>query len=113
MIPDWMTGFAAAITVGDAEGIIVYMNEKSIKTFEKYGGRDLIGRSLFDVHPEPARTKLAHLYRTRASHSYTIEKNGVKKLIHQAPWYREDQFMGFVELSIELPGEMSHYIRES
>lgn len=112
MIPDWMTGFSAAITVGDADGIIVYMNEKSIKTFEKYGGRDLIGRSLFEVHPEPARSKLKHLYETRTSNSYTIEKNGIRKLIHQAPWYRDGNFMGFVELSIELPSEMPHYIRK-
>lgn len=111
MIPDWMTGFSAAITVSDADGTIVYMNEKSIKTFEKYGGRDLIGQSLFDVHPEPARTKLQHLYQTRTSNSYTIEKNGVKKLIHQAPWYRDGEFMGFVELSIEIPENMPHYMR--
>lgn len=108
---DWMTDFSAAITVSDVNGIIVYMNEKAIKTFEKYGGRALIGQSLIDVHPEPSRTKLTKMYESRTPNSYTIEKNGIKKLIHQAPWYQDETFMGFVELSIELPSDMPHHIR--
>lgn len=108
---EWTNEFPGAITVSDADGIILYMNDKAVATFQKYGGATLIGRSLLDVHPEPSRTKLAKMYESRTPNTYTIEKNGVKKLIHQSPWYQDGAFRGFVELSIEIPFDMPHYIR--
>jgi hypothetical protein len=49
---------------------------------------------------------------TQQTNVYTIEKNGVKKLIYQAPWYEEGQYCGFLELSLEIPFEMPHFNRE-
>jgi hypothetical protein len=52
------------------------------------------------------------------SNSYTISKNGVKKLIHQTPWYKIGKdgngktIGGLVEVSIVLPDEMPHFVRE-
>ena len=43
---------------------------------------------------------------------YTIEKNGIKKLIYQSPWYVKGEFAGFVELSLEIPFEIPHFIRD-
>lgn len=110
---DWIKEFPSAVTVCDTEGIILYMNDKSLKTFEKYGGNTLIGKSLMDCHPEPARSKLLHLLKTQGSNSYTIEKNGIKKLIHQTPWFKAGQFCGLVEISIEIPMQMAHFVRKS
>lgn len=42
---------------------------------------------------------------------YTIEKDGVKKLIYQSPWYKDGQYAGFVELALEIPFEMPHFVR--
>jgi len=44
--------------------------------------------------------------------AYTIEKRGVRKLIYQAPWYEDGQYLGFVELSLELPTPLPHFVRE-
>ena len=49
---------------------------------------------------------------TGESNVYTIEKAGVKKLIHQSPWYKDGKIAGLVELSLELPAEMPHYVRQ-
>jgi PAS domain S-box-containing protein len=111
MIPDWADEFPGAVTVCDREGIVLYMNNKAAETFAKWGGAELVGKSLMDCHPEPARAKLRDLMANRETNVYTIEKNGVKKLIHQGPWYRGGEFQGLVELSLELPGEMPHYKR--
>ncbi len=108
---NWAAEFGAAITVCDAQAVILEMNARALKTFEKYGGASLIGKSLLDCHPEPARSKLISMMSEKKANSYTIEKNGVKKLIHQAPWYRDGSYMGFVEISIELPDKMPHYVR--
>jgi PAS domain S-box-containing protein len=112
----WTAEFPGAITVCDADGIIVEMNEKAAQGYAADGGKALIGKNLLDCHPEPARTKTKRLLDSRhsrhpAKNVYTIEKNGVKKLIYQSPWYREGEFAGLVELSLEIPFEMPHFVR--
>jgi transcriptional regulator with PAS, ATPase and Fis domain len=108
----WIKEFSGAITVCNAEGIIMEMNDKAIKTFESDGGEKLIGTNLLDCHPEPSRTKLKQMLQAKQSNVYTIEKKGVKKLIYQMPWYEKGMYCGFVELSFEIPFEMPHFIRE-
>jgi transcriptional regulator with PAS, ATPase and Fis domain len=110
-VPGWADEFPGAVTVCDREGIILYMNNKAAATFAKWGGRDLVGRNLMDCHPEPARSKLRQLMEYQRSNVYTIEKQGRKKLIYQAPWYRQGRFMGLVEISLELPAEIPHFVR--
>jgi transcriptional regulator with PAS, ATPase and Fis domain len=107
----WVTEFPSAITVCDADGIILEMNDQAAKGFAKDGGRALIGKNLLECHPEPARTKTKRLLETRQKNLYTIEKSGVKKLIYQSPWYRGGKFRGLVELSLEIPFEMPHFVR--
>jgi len=108
----WTKEFPGGITVVNAEGIILEMNEKACKIFEKQGGKNLIGRNLLEVHPELARSKVAQMLKTREANSYTIEKKGMKKLIYQAPWYEENEFAGLVELSLEISPEMPNYVRK-
>jgi len=108
----WIKEFPAAITVCDTNGIILEMNDKAAKIFEKDGGRALIGKNLFDCHPDPARGKLERLMDGRQGNVYTIEKKGVKKLIYQSPWFKDSKYAGFVEFSIEIPYEIPHYIRK-
>ena len=101
-----------AITVCKADGEIIEMNQKSKTVNLRPGQETLVGQNVLDCHPEPARTKLQGLLDTQAPTVYTIEKNGVKKLIYQTPWYENDKFMGLVEFSLEIPFEMPHYVRK-
>jgi hypothetical protein len=87
------------------------MNEKSAITFSKDGGKQLIGKSLLDCHPEKAKQKILDLIKSDAVNVYTVEKNGQKKLIYQSPWYQDGKLGGLVELSIELPKEIPHFVR--
>ena len=72
---NWTDGFLGAITVCDREGIVVYMNDLSKKQFAKDGGESLVGKSLIDCHPEPAKTMLLRMLADPFPNSYTIEKN--------------------------------------
>jgi len=108
---DWVKEFPAAITVCDSQAFILAMNDKAAKTFEKDGGYTLIGKNMLDCHPDPARTKTELLLASREKNVYTIEKNGIKKLIYQSPWYKSGKYAGFVEISLEIPFEMPHFIR--
>jgi transcriptional regulator with PAS, ATPase and Fis domain len=100
-----------AVTVCDKNGVIIYMNEKSASTFSKDGGMELIGKSLLDCHPEPARSKLVSLLDSPRVNIYTIEKTGQKKMIYQSPWFENGQFLGLIELSLPLPDDIPHFIR--
>src|SRR6266540_6951963 len=94
---EWIKEFPAAVTVYDPEGIILEMNDRSAKTFEKDGGYKLIGSNLLDCHPGSSRSKVEILLAAQEKNVYTIEKNGVKKLIYQSPWTRNGGYAGFIE----------------
>jgi PAS domain-containing protein len=108
----WLQEFPGAITVCDPEGIILEMNDRAVEIFAAQGGAALIGTNLLDCHPEPARSKLKQLLEAQRTNVYTIEKKGVQKLIYQTPWYRQGRYSGFVEISLELPAILPHFIRE-
>ncbi|MBF0312162.1 MAG: diguanylate cyclase [Oligoflexia bacterium] len=113
MKTDWHQDLPFAITVCDLNGIIIYMNEMSITTFEKYGGKKLIGTDLAHCHPEPSKSKLKELLKSGKKNVYTIEKNGIRKMIYQSPWYKDGVFSGLIEISLPLPAaeEMPHFVR--
>lgn len=107
----WVEEFAGAITVCDKDGKILDLNSKSARSFQAEGGKNLLGTDIYGCHPEPARLILKELIATQKTNVYTTEKNGVKKLIYQAPWYENGQYAGFVEIVLEIPSEMPHHVR--
>ena len=109
---NWTDGFLGAITVCDCEGIVVYMNHRSKQQFAKTEEGDLLGKSLIDCHPEPARTMLKIMLAQPTPNSYTIEKNGIRKMIHQSPWMEDGEFKGVVELSYVIPMDLPHHKRD-
>lgn len=110
---EWTEEFPAAMTVCDADGVIVGMNKKACETFAADGGERLLGSHLLDCHKEPARTKVAALLEARSLNVYTIEKAGITKLIYQSPWFEDGKFAGFVELSLPIPAAIPHFIRDT
>ena len=108
----WCDNFAGGVTVCNPEGIIIYMNSKACQIWSKDGGQKLLGKNLLDCHPQPSRDMLEQMLQKQTSNCYSIEKNGVKKLIYQSPVYDENKnYAGFVELTLELPNDMKHFIR--
>ena len=108
----WAQEFPGSVTVSDIHGTLLEMNDLAAEVFAEDGGMDLIGSNVFDCHPEPARSKLVELYKTHRINVYTIEKHGKKKLIYQAPWFSEGTFAGYVELALDIPVDLAHFIRD-
>jgi len=106
---DYFNELNCAVTICDMNGVIVYCNQKSRQTFAKDG--ELIGKNLKDCHPQKAWEKVLHLLQTGESNSYTIEKNGQKKFIHQTPWRVNGEIKGLIEFSMIIPFEMPHFLR--
>jgi len=108
---DWLKEFPGAVTVCDTDGVILSMNAKAVQTFAADGGAALVGKNVLDCHPEQARAKLRGMMEARRKNVYTIEKQSVKKLIYQVPWTVNGEYRGFVELSLEIPFDLPHFMR--
>ena len=109
---DYFEAVDVAVTVCAKDGTILDMNRKSCSIFLKPGSDGIIGQNVLDCHPEPARSLLADMLQSPRTYAYTIEKQGVRKLIYQTPWYDGDEYAGFIELSMVLPDNMPHRIRK-
>ena len=109
---NWSKYFPASITVTDATGKIIEMNDVSINSYAKDGGAALIGTNAIDCHEEPTLSKVKKLYTEHGLNVYTITKNGKKKLVYQASYFVEGKFSGIVEMSLPLPEEMPHFDRD-
>lgn len=99
-----------SVTICDKDGKILEMNDMAVNVLSH--GQQIIGQNLLDCHPEPARTKLVEMLKNHNVNAYTIEKNGVKKLIYQAPWFKDGEFAGYIELSMPIPMELPHFVRK-
>jgi DUF438 domain-containing protein len=109
---NWEDDLDIAITVVDFDGTIERMNPKAQATFEKYGGGTLIGQSVFNCHPEHAVQKIKNQIDQGKPNHYTITKNGQKKIIHQIPRLRDGKVVGVVEISVPIPEQMPHFVRD-
>ena len=98
-----------AITISDCDGNILDMNQHSADVNSH--GQKIIGKNLYECHPPHAAEILRRLYADEEKNVYTIEKNGIKKLIYQTPWYKDGKFAGLIEFSMEIPFDMPHHIR--
>jgi PAS domain-containing protein len=107
----WDEEIPVAITVTDADGVIVRMNARARETFAQDGGGALVGRSVLDCHPEAAREKVRALLEGQRPNHYTISKGGQRKIIHQLPWFRDGRYAGLVEIAVPIPGELPHFDR--
>jgi len=47
----------------------------------------------------------------REPNIYTVEKRGVKKLVHQTWWHVNGRDAGFMEVVLEIPFELPHFVR--
>lgn len=98
----WFEEVGFPVTVCDRTGIIIYMNQASIAEFEADGGKELLGKSLMDCHPEPARVKLAEMLEKQIPHTYISRADGKTYFVHETPWYENGEYKGLVEVSVEI-----------
>ncbi len=96
----------SAVTVCDTEGVVMYQNEKSVAV-----NGDVRGKSMIPCHNERSREIIRRLIEDGGTNVYTIEKQGIYKLIYQTAWSEQGVVRGLLEISIELPVEMKHYVR--
>jgi hypothetical protein len=108
---EWVEEYPGSITVCDRTGTILELNKGAVESFRALGGRKLIGSNLMDCHPEPARSKLERMIRSRQTNVYTVKKGRIRKIVLQTPWYRKNRYSGFVEISLPITGKIPNIVR--
>lgn len=107
---DWNKETNCAVTVCDTEGTILYMNDKAKQTFAKHG--DMVGQNLMPCHSDRSKEIIRRLIETGGVNAYTISKGGQKKMIYQTAWREGGVVKGLMEISMVIPEDMPHYVRE-
>ncbi len=110
-IPDFFKTLEPSITVCDKNYILIYMNDKAVASYRDAGGKALLGQDIRICHRQASLDKMKAIMETGIPNAYTISKNGIRKLIYQAPWKSDGVIAGIVEFSIPIPDEMPHYVR--
>ena len=70
-----------AITITDINDNIIYMNDKAASIFSE----TQLGDNLMQCHTQSSNEIINTLKKENKTNTYTINKNGIKKLIHQTP----------------------------
>jgi hypothetical protein len=110
---EWLEGIKAAVTVCDLEGVIVYLNAQAAESFKDQGGMDLVGKSIFGCHQEESNRQVRKMLAEGTSNVYTVEKNGKKKFVWQAPWLEGGVLKGLVEIVAPVPYDIPHIVRNN
>jgi hypothetical protein len=104
----WFKAFPGSITITNAKGMILQMNDKAAESYRDGGGHALVGKSAIGCHEEPVRQTVQRMYDEPAMRIYTTRENGQNILVTHAPFFSDGEFMGIVELVIELPEVIPH-----
>jgi PAS domain S-box-containing protein len=107
----WVQEFPAEVVVTDSAGTIVEMNHEAETLFALDGGGDLLGSNVLDCHPDPSRKKLETLMDRQVSNAYLNTESGETRFFFQAPWKKDGQYAGFVEISFVVPDDIPHFIQ--
>ncbi len=77
------------VVICDAEHTIVYMNPTAIRRYEKRGGAQLIGRSIFDCHNAHSKEIILSIFQRfqdnpglNKVYTYTKQKDGEDSDVH-------------------------------
>ena len=109
---EWIEKLEGSVIVSDLSGRVIYANETAERTFVKPGEPPLKGRDLMGCHNENSKKIIREIMENKTRNVYTIEKKGKKKLIYQTPWIVDGELKGLVELSLEIPFDLPHFVRE-
>ena len=83
----------------DLDHVIVYMNGAALKKYEKRGGKDLLGRSIFDCHNESSNSIIIEIFESMLGglDEQMIADNEKTKIFMRAVRDENGQLIGYYE----------------
>jgi len=107
----WFDQLPCSVTVCDSKYRILYLNDRSAEVNASDGGKSLVGKNLLDCHPPEAAAKLRKVMKSVRPNVYTVENEGVRKVVYQSHWKSRGKLAGLVEITFELPLDAPHFVR--
>lgn len=92
----------AAIVICDLEHKIIYMNPVAINRYEKWGGKNLLGRSLLDCHNDKSRemiNKVVDWFKASKKNNlvYTFYNQKENKDVYMVALRDDGELIGYYE----------------
>ena len=92
----------AAVVICNLEHEIIYMNPAAVRNYEKYGGANLMGKSLLECHNQESRKKIQQLvdwFAADESHNlvYTFHNEKQNKDVYMVALRDEGELIGYYE----------------
>ena len=103
----WAEEMDVMLTVCNTKGIIVYMNRASKLGFHKYGGEELIGKSILNCHNPHSQEQIKSMLQFPQTNIYITSKATERRLIRQFPWVENGEVKGIIEMSFDLPADVT------
>lgn len=105
----------ASVVICDLEHQIVYMNPAAVQSYAKWGGDQLIGKSIFDCHNPKAREAIQRVvdwFAADESHNlvYTFHNEKQNKDVYMVALRSDGRLIGYYEKhEYRNPETMKHY----
>lgn len=92
----------SAVVICDLEHTIIYMNPAAVKNYEKYGGDELVGRSLLECHNRVSVEKIRQVvdwFMADENHNivYTFHNEKQNKDVYMVALRDEGKLIGYYE----------------
>ena len=107
----WAEEMDVKVTVCDLKGTIVYLNRASALGLHKYGGSELIGKSIFDCHNSHSCDIIKEMLKLPIVNIYFVEKEGERRFVRQFPWEEDGELRGIIEISFTVPFDIPVKVR--
>ena len=101
-----------AVTYGDNEGKVLYLNRLAAKRPSKIPRE--VGINIRDCHSQASNEKVARLFEEfrggrRKPHHYVTNRTGTKELVAIIPFFEQDKFIGCMSQIYPLEIEESSF----
>ncbi len=107
----WIEEFPGLISVCDKDGKILVMNQKIVSLFPDRDGKAFIGTNLLDCHGQASGAQVRKLLAEQKMDIYIAEENDCQELVIHAPWYKDGEFAGLVEIAVPVDLPIRHLRR--
>ncbi len=103
-----LDGVNAVIVIADENFVIQYINNIGALNYARFGGKNIVGTSLFDCHKPESHQPIKDMYESFKNNSVkVVEKSipmaGKQKKILYLPIFQDNEFKGVNEIQYFTP----------
>lgn len=99
MYKEILNSLIQPISVADVNHVLIYMNDAAHEHFKNYGGRSLLGKSVFDCHKDASKKRILEIFEKMQNglNEESIRDDDVRKICMRAVRDEQGRLIGYYE----------------